>query len=144
MIDEDHHGMSNRGWDDSQQVSAFCQILADGFRDFFVDLQFTTSYEGGVAIGVGIERILVMVHLEARSRHGFSRGHTEFDMIEQHVQSRLILDVSAGHADRYHWQAILQHEGWRQRDSRAFARLDSIRMIGICIHTSHAVSRVDS
>ena len=74
----------------------------------------------------------------------FFGQHAEFDMVKQHVQCRLILEIAPGNTDRDDRLAIFQDERWRQRDAGTFAGLDTVRMSGRSVQAANAISLRDT
>ena len=66
----------------------------------------------------------------SRQRYRLGWRACKVDRRQQHLQRHLVLQVAAGHTDRQHRTVVFQHDRRSQRDPRAFARQNFVRMAG--------------
>src|SRR5262245_22054131 len=113
-------------------VAALLHLLDGLFAEAFFEAQ-----TGGVEFMIG-ERADEVRGLEARGLDRLLRVHSELDNVEQDLSEGLILIVAAGGRERGEGLAIFQDQRRRERDARAFSRLQFVRVAGCEQEALHA------
>ncbi len=98
VIQVDHHGVADRAGDRFHLMASPLE-LGSGFpADSFLQAEFARRDHRGGAVRGGVERIFQVAGAEAVGGDGGCGHHAEFDVVQQHVQRRLVLQVAAGNA----------------------------------------------
>ena len=125
-------------------VTAPRQFVADLCIDSRTDGQRASLDKRLLAHRIGIKRVLVVVCGKARRNDRFGRLHPKLHKVEQEVQSRLILQVTASHANGQHGCAILEHHRRRQGNAGPLARRDAVGVSGSRVEAAQAVAIRDA
>ena len=152
-IEINHYRVGDGSAGCSDFVSTLCQLGSDSFLNAIVHRKTSQSSERFLADGIRLERILTVFCAEAWRRDCVLRHHAKFNMVENAIESRLILQIAARYADGNDTFAVFKDYCRRERDARAFAGLDTVRMawcgvkapesVAVC-HSQLATDRVRS
>ena len=121
-------------------MSALCQLSSDSFLNAIIHRKTSQSSERSLAGGIRIERILTVFCTEAWRRDRVLRHHAEFNMVENAIESRLILQIAARYTDGNDAFAFFKDYCGRERDARAFAGLDTVRMARCSVEAPESVA----
>src|SRR5262249_9898929 len=103
-------------------VATLFHLLDRLFAEAFLEAQ-----TGGVEFMIG-ERADEVRGLEARGLDRLLRVHSKLDDVEQDLSEGLILIVAAGGRERGEGLAVFQDQRRRERNARAFSRLQFVGM----------------
>jgi hypothetical protein len=123
-------------------VSSLREILSHLLRDTLMQGQL--SQFDGSACGARPMGILVVPGRKPRRGHGVLRRHSEFEDMEETVQSGLILQVPHRHTDAEERLSVFRDNRWRQGDPGALSRLDAVWMAFHRVEATQSIAMSDA
>lgn len=132
--------MSNGAGSCFYLVPAICKFSSDILVYAVTEGQARQYSQRFLAVGIRIERALVVPCAETGSRNCVGRHHIKLDVVKKTVQSGLVLEVAACNTDGDNAFTVPEHYCWCQRDARPFAGLDTVRMSRRSVETAKSVT----